>query len=137
MDDITIYLVVAIGFYMFASGIGIARKPATAHKVLEELEASPALIIITGAFTYFLGATLIAIHNKWDNVLEGFVSFVGWSAAIQGLLLLAAPGLIFGFARIIAPGDKAAGLFGALTVAVGGGLLFLGIPLLITANAPV
>lgn len=137
MEPLTIALSVAIGAYMVAAGIGIARNPASARDVIAELEASKALTIITGAFTFALGVALILAHNRWDNVVEGFISFFGWAAAIKGLILLAFPNIIYRFADVLAPSDSVARLFGVITIAVGGALLFIGIPILVLANSPV
>ena len=137
MTPLTIALIVALGAYMLASGIGIARNPAQARNVISELKSSAALTIITGAFTFALGAAVIMAHNKWGNFLEGFVSLVGWSAAGQGLLLLAAPGLIFSLAETLAPSDRMARLFGVITLTVGACLLFIGLPILSLFASPV
>lgn len=137
MDATTVFLTVAIGAYMVAGGIGIARDPASARVVVSELKASRALTIITGAFTFALGVALIRTHNKWNYFIEGFISFFGWAAAIEGLLLLAAPGLIYAIAELLAPNDGLARLFGAITLGVGVSLLFIGFPILLLANSPV
>ena len=137
MEPLTIALSVAIGAYMVAAGIGIARNPASARDVIAELEESKALTIITGAFTFALGVALILAHNRWGHLVEGFISFFGWAAAIKGLILLAAPGIIYRVADVLAPSDSVARLFGVITIAVGGALLFIGIPILVLANSPV
>jgi len=137
MDYLSTALLSLIGLYFVASGIGIARKPEITRQALQEMADSHTLTLLAGVVTFVIGATLVLVHNKWDSLPAGFVSFVGWSAMIKGLLLLAIPEALFKLANLLTPSTSITRLFGVVTFALGGTLLFIFAPVLLLFHAPV
>ena len=88
---LTLSLSLAFGIYMLAAGLMLLRHGDRMVAILDAFEKSPALMYVTGAFTYALGAAVIVAHHVWLDPLGVIVSLLGWIIAIEGLLLIVWP----------------------------------------------
>ncbi|MCH9807612.1 MAG: DUF2065 domain-containing protein [Alphaproteobacteria bacterium] len=124
--QLTYALALAIGAYMLAAGLGGIADRSRWEAILAELTDRPGLSFIAGIVTFALGVTIILIHNDWSGLLAGFVSLVGWVAALEGLVLIAFPKPLYDLAnKLVQPSLMSA--FMALTVALGALLILLGL----------
>lgn len=87
--DITQLLTLLIGLYICAASIGIALHPEAINKMISEISENVTLSYLIGLFAFTIGAVIVVIHNRWTGLQEGFISFIGWAAMVEGLLFLA------------------------------------------------
>jgi hypothetical protein len=59
---------------------------------MDDLNASPALVVALGFTVFAVGVTLVMIHSLWTDPLAVIVSLISYVALIEGALLLAVPG---------------------------------------------
>ena len=120
---LTLHLLVLIGVYEFAAGIAGLTRRISWLAILDEFDRSPALSFITGFMVFALGGVIILVHCIWSDPLAIIVSAVGWIAAVEGLLLMVAPGPLFAFSRGLVGNQKLISLlaivFGLLLILLG------------------
>ena len=118
---------VIFGIYALAAGLGMVIEPGRATRVLDEFDTSPALVYVTGAFMFFLGAAVLAFVDDFDTVTRGITTLIAASMIVESLLMLAWPKPIFALARWMVPEDDHARGFGLVTMAFGLVIAVLGI----------
>jgi uncharacterized protein YjeT (DUF2065 family) len=96
---LTLHLAVLIGLYLVAAGIGGLTGHARWDELVAEIERSPGLLYLLGAFAFAVGALVVMIHNRWTDPLAMIVSLIGWAALTEGLVLLAYPPAWLAIAR--------------------------------------
>jgi hypothetical protein len=87
--SVTQILAVFIGLYWVATGVGLLNSHKNFATMIEEYRENTALGFLAGAFTFALGAAMVAVHNIWIGPLAIVVSLLAWSTLIKGALLLA------------------------------------------------
>ena len=93
-------------------------------RMLQEAERSPALSFVAGMLTFLIGITIVLIHPWGGGWLAVIVSLIGWAALAEGLILLAAPRVLWACARPMMA--RAGWLWGWLAVLIGIGFLAAG-----------
>lgn len=83
----TIALILAL--YMVSAGIGMLTDSKGFAGIMEEFKERIGLTYIAAIVAFFLGATIVALHNLWGSPLEIIVSLIGWAALVEGVLMLA------------------------------------------------
>jgi hypothetical protein len=121
--SITLWLSILLGAYLIAGGIGALLRGDLWPEMIGEFERSPALVAVTGAVAFSVGAIIVSIHNVWTDPAAIIVSAAGWMAIAEGLVLLAVPSL---WLRLALPMMRASKVWGA-------GMLLLGAFLLSSA----
>ena len=96
---LTLHLCVLIGLYLVAAGVGGLTGHARWDELIAEIERSPGLLYLLGAVAFALGGLIVMIHNRWTDPLACAVSFIGWAALTEGLVLLAHPPAWLALAR--------------------------------------
>jgi uncharacterized protein YjeT (DUF2065 family) len=109
--QVTSWLSVLIGAYMLAGGIGALVRGNLWPEIVAEFESSPALVAVTGAVAFAVGAIIVTVHNVWTSPAAIIVSLAGWAAVFEGLSLLAIPQLWLRLARPLMRASKAWGIF--------------------------
>ena len=87
--SVTQILAVFIGLYWVAAGVGLLHSHKNFATMIEEYRENTALGFLAGAFTFALGAAMVAVHNIWTGPLAIVVSLLAWLTLIKGALLLA------------------------------------------------
>ena len=87
--SITEMLAAYIGLYMVAAGTGLLTDRDGYAAVIGDLRENTALGIVASMFVFVLGTVIVALHNVWTDPLSIFVSLFGWSALIEGFIMLA------------------------------------------------
>ena len=118
---------VIFGIYALAAGLGMVIEPGRATRVLDEFDTSPALVYVTGAFMFFLGAAVLAFVDDFSTVTRGITTVLAAGMIIESLLMLAWPQPIFALARWMVPEDDHVRGFGLVTMAFGLVIAVLGI----------
>lgn len=110
---------VIFGVYALAAGLGMVIEPARAARVLDEFDSSPALVYVTGAFLFFLGAGILAMVDDFATVTRGITTVFAAAMIIEGLLMVAWPKPVFTLARWLLPEEDHVRGFGLVTMAFG------------------
>ena len=113
---VTLWLSVLLGAYLLAGGIGALARGSDWPEIVAEFERSPALVAITGAVAFAIGAVIVSVHNQWTSPAAIIVSIAGWWAVVEGLTLLAVPDF---YLRLTRPLMKASRAWGTLMIAIG------------------
>lgn len=101
---ITLNLAIALGIYALAGSLGMLLMPAErADRLFDELLESPGLVFAYGLIAFAIGATWIMVHRDWMTPLGIVISLAGWWIALEGVVMLALPGLMARIARILRP----------------------------------
>lgn len=108
--QVTSWLSVLVGAYMLAGGIGALVRGNLWPEIVAEFESSPALVAVTGAVAFAVGAIIVTVHNVWTSPAAIIVSLAGWAAVFEGLSLLAVPQLWLRLARPLMRASKAWGI---------------------------
>ncbi len=122
--SVTQILAVLLGLYFMSAGVGLITKREIINGMIEALLESPMLAYLGGVVVFAIGGAMVSVHNQWDGLLQGFVSFVGWAALVEGILLLACSQWFLGIFKDwrISPGF--ATVLGGFTAVFGGLLVF-------------
>jgi hypothetical protein len=83
-------LAALIGLYFAAAGIGLVSNSIQVSDMFRDLKAQPMVGYLGGLIAFTIGGAILAVHYDWSSFLAGFVTFVGWAALFEGVLLLAA-----------------------------------------------
>lgn len=125
--SVTQILAVFIGVYMVAAGIGLVTDRDAYATLIDDLRENTALGYVTGAFVFFLGAAMVAVHNLWTSPLAVVVSVFSWGALIEGILMLAVRRQFLGLVNVV-PFTGATTLpFGIAAIVLGLVLLYAGL----------
>lgn len=118
------WIALFLGLYILAACVSELRTPGGWAKLVEGLEATPALAFVTGAFTFALGAVIYLV-TPWnpDDWLSIVVSVIGGLAVAKGLLFIAAPDRIFALGKRVLGGNTA--LIAGIDAVLGAALLFV------------
>lgn len=96
---LTLELAQALGLYLIVIGLAGLFAPQRWRALLEELERSPALVMIAGVVAFAIGAALVLVHSILTDPLAIIVTVIGWGALIKGALLIAVPGPLMRLGR--------------------------------------
>lgn len=121
---LTGWLIMAIGLYCMAAGFGMAMATDRFRQMFEEMERSPALNFLAGLLVFSIGVTILLVHpssTRWPDIL---VAIMGWGAAIEGLIFLAAPQVMWTIARPFMKSGMR--LWGYIALALGIALVIIG-----------
>lgn len=129
--ELTLAMAKAFAVYMIAGGLSGIISQKSWIAILDEIEGRAAVPFVTGVFVYVLGVVIIIAHNYWTDILAGFISLIGWVAAIEGLIMIVMPSALLGLARAVAQ-PLILKMF-AIGTTAGGVLLLLAA---MTASAP-
>ena len=104
-SQLSAWIALFIGLYLFAAGAGELRAPNTWWAMLKEFERSPGLRFLTGVTALSLGAAIYLV-NPWRPNESGrgdwlaiAVSMIGGLGVAKGILVLASGDRYLRFAR--------------------------------------
>ena len=118
--QVTAWLSVLLGAWLLAGGLGAIARGNLWPEIVADFERSPALVAITGAVAFAVGALIVTFHNLWTSPAAIIVSAAGWMAVLEGLTLLAVPDLWLRLARAVMKGAK---IWGVVMLVLGAFLL--------------
>jgi uncharacterized protein YjeT (DUF2065 family) len=96
---LTLDLATAIGLYWIAAGIGLFAAPERMRAMVEDLDRSPGLVYAIGLGVFAIGTAILIPHHVLYDPLSVIVTVLAAVVALEGLVLIAAPGLLIGLAR--------------------------------------
>jgi hypothetical protein len=118
---LTLELAQAIGLYILFAGLGLLVAPGKMAAIVADMEASPGLTYAFGIAAFAIGVAILIPHHVLYDWLSVVVTVIAVIAAVEGLLLLAVPKILFAVAR----GFLAAERLWAIVAIVAGLILFL------------
>jgi uncharacterized protein YjeT (DUF2065 family) len=98
---LTLQLAQALGLYAIAAGIGIVTAPARFAAIVEDMARVPGLTYAFGVAAFAIGVAILIPHHVLYDPLSVVVTLIAAFAALEGLLLLAAPQVLLAIARPI------------------------------------
>jgi uncharacterized protein YjeT (DUF2065 family) len=116
----TAWLSVLLGAWLLAGGLGVLLHASLWPEIVADFERSPALVAITGAVAFAVGALIVTFHNLWTSPAAILISAAGWMAVLEGLTLLAVPNLWLRIARAVMKGAR---IWGVVMLVLGAFLL--------------
>ena len=115
IGNLTGALAIAIGLYSLAAGIGMLTAPDRFRQMIANAENSPALNFAIGILVFSIGTAIALVHPLGEGWLSILVTITGWGMAIEGLIFLAAPQLIWSIARpMVSLGGRIGGTIATL-----------------------
>lgn len=123
-DTLTGWLIIAIGLYSAAAGLGMAISTDRFRRMFEEMENSAALNFVIGLLVFSIGVAIVLTHPtsaRWPDII---VAIMGWGALAEGLLFLAVPQVMWAIARPFMKANTR--LWGIFALVLGLALVVLG-----------
>lgn len=114
------------GPYFIVMGAMLALRRGELPTIFQGFMANAPLALVTGAFTLIVGLCVIAAHHHWTSVSASLISLIGWSAALKGASLMLFPAFGQEMTDAFVAAQLYAALAGAVLVALGAWLTFLG-----------
>ncbi|HEU4342189.1 MAG TPA: hypothetical protein VFU31_11510 [Candidatus Binatia bacterium] len=74
------------------------------RRVLDDLFKNAALTYLTGFTAVILGFLIVNYHNIWGKDWTVLVTILGWLALMKGVLLIAFPGFVQSYSKLIFEG---------------------------------
>lgn len=96
---LTLWLAQAIGLYALVAGIGLLLVPGRMAAIVADMEAHPGLVYLFGMAAFAIGVAILLPHHMMTDWLAILVTLGAVGAVVEGLMLIAAPGLFFAIAR--------------------------------------
>ena len=96
-----------LGLLIVILALGTLVNRDRTAKLLEEMLASPAILLLTGLISLIIGLFIVCSQKAWVWDWTLFVYLSGWLVTIKGALITVFPGM---FARIGRPYTRAGGL---------------------------
>jgi uncharacterized protein YjeT (DUF2065 family) len=121
---LTLQLAKAIGLYWLAAGIGLLVAPQRLGAMVEDIERSPGLTCAIGLGVFAIGVAILIPHHVLYDPLSVIVTLLALVFAIEGLVLLAFPQILFGLAR---PFVASARLWAIVSIVLGAVMLIAGL----------
>lgn len=121
---LTLQLAKAIGLYWLAAGIGLFVAPQRLGAMVEDIERSPGLTYAIGLGVFAIGVAILIPHHVLYDPLSVIVTLLALVFAIEGLVLLAFPQILFGLAR---PFMASARLWAIVSIVLGAVMLIAGL----------
>jgi len=95
------YLALLFGTYIIAVSIPMIVNQKRLVGMMDEFIDSPPLIFLTGILALMGGISVICFHNIWTADWRCLITLLGWAAAIEGVLMIAAPGPLIKLAKVM------------------------------------
>ncbi|WP_370171514.1 MULTISPECIES: hypothetical protein [Hyphomonas] len=119
-------ILLLFGLYFMAAGAGLLTDPLRVAKMIDDLEASPAIGFLCGAVMLFAAGGTLSLQNSFTNIFDGLATLLLAGALIEGLLLVAWPKPIWAIAHWMMPDDDHLRGFGVVALAIGAVVFALG-----------
>lgn len=104
-DTLTDWLLVAFGLYSLAAGLGGLVRPDRWRAMIAQMEGNDALTFIVGITVFALGMAILLAHPCGGSIKQWIVTAIAAVMVVEGLVFLAAPGLLFAVSKPLLAGN--------------------------------
>lgn len=118
MESLTITLAQYMGPVLIATGLGIFFSRNYYTKVYRDLEKETLAVFMSGITILTAGIAIVVHHNKWDSLLAGIITLIGWLSILKGLVLIIKPQVADNLGEKVA-NSKLFGLIAVLATVLG------------------
>ena len=81
--DISLVMMKYIGFFYLLFGIALVSNNKIYDLLLDIFDNDSKLFIL-GLLTILFSLPIVIFHNIWNDLLTGFISFLGWVGLFKG-----------------------------------------------------
>ncbi len=93
------FLAKLVGLYLVIMSVALFLRAKDLNGILKEFHKHKGLEMMMGIIAVIFGLLVVLTHNVWDTLWQGFISLVGWSALVKGILVLWAPESFYEIAK--------------------------------------
>ncbi len=90
-----------LGLLYLSIAVGCFSRKDYFRDILKELAGNSLLPYFSGFIALITGALVVHAHNIWQTDWRVLVTIIGWAALVKGILLLAWPGLLLRFMKLL------------------------------------
>ena len=119
-------ILLLFGLYAMAAGTGLLTDPLRMARLIDDLEASPAVGYLCGAVMIFGAGGTLSVQNGFSSIADGLATLIVAGALIEGLLLVAWPKPLWALAHWMMPDDDHLRGFGIVSIAIGAVVFAIG-----------
>lgn len=119
-------ILLLFGLYAMAAGAGLLTDPLRMARLIDDLEASPAVGYLCGAVMIFGAGGTLSVQNGFSSIADGLATLLVAGALIEGLLLVAWPKPLWALAHWMMPDDDHLRGFGIVSIAIGAVVFTIG-----------
>ena len=121
--EVSIFFVKFYGYLLFLVGIVSLISKDGRAVMLGALKNSDK-VMFSGMMSLIIGLPTIILHNIWTADILGFITFIGWSSTLKGIVRIAFPSFVVKKMRNYTEKTLTIGaIFSAL---LGAGLMYCG-----------
>lgn len=91
VSPLTLMLAEAMGLYLILVGLSGLSAPQRWRDMMDELSASSAMQMTMGVGVFAIGVAIAIAHSHLTDPLAIVVTLIGWTALLEGALLIAVP----------------------------------------------
>lgn len=104
--DNSLLLARLIGPFILVISIGLIFNRAAFLRIMDDFPKSPALVFVTGLFTFASCLAVVIFHNVWVADWRVIITVFGWAGLVKGAWLVILPGAPLSLARKYAENFK-------------------------------
>ena len=77
--------------FLFAGALLISKE---GKKWMIKSSQDETNIVLTGIISLLIGLPVIILHNIWTADVLGFITFIGWTSTLKGVVRIAFPSFV-------------------------------------------
>lgn len=121
--SISVFLALLFGAYLVCCALPMIFDRKRFVDLMDNFLGNSSVLFLTGFLALIGGLSVIAFHNIWAADWRVLITIFGWIAAVEGGLLIIAPGLITSVGKALLSRPALIQIFGVAYLILG--LFFL------------
>ena len=91
--EYSIFFIKFYGYFMFlfAGALLISKE---GRKMMIKTSQDETQVILTGMISLIIGLPVIILHNVWTADILGFITLIGWTTSLKGVVRIAFPSFV-------------------------------------------
>ena len=77
--------------FLFAGALLISKE---GRKMMIKTSQDETQVILTGMISLIIGLPVIILHNVWTADILGFITLIGWTTSLKGVVRIAFPSFV-------------------------------------------
>lgn len=99
--NLSIVLARIISVIYLSAAVGTLLDKDQYRRVAEDLFKNAATTYLTGFTAAIVGLLIVNYHNVWTHDWPVLITILGWLATIKGVLIIAVPGRVERFSKLV------------------------------------